>query len=509
MKIEKLGIALLGIVFGLAPAGESRAGTFYHNPAAAGWFGENAWGASESGPYTSAWIDGNTAFVAAGGTVTIEVTQNVALESLLRRSTGTTTLQKSSSPSTPVTMTLGGGTVDAGSHSSGSPLGNLTIGDGITLSGDFTLTRGNLNLGGTVGNFGAHAGTIAVTGGVLNLNAADRLSANSHLNLTGGDLFLKASTRLGNVTLNGGTLNLGNIGVPGLAFEMQNLSGTGGTLRANTAGAISTYPVHTLAIHQSVDGSYSGAIIGTVHPSGGTGSAFLQLTKSGTADLTLAGNLENLQRTTTVDEGRLYIATHTSSFGDTDEDGTTAILVAAGGSLGGTGTISTLAGDHVVVAEGGKLIAGTFGAAGRTTYALGEGSVLDLSAASARTGWLRIDLGSDSGPGTSYSQLLLTSGDLVIGSSLEFGDFDFNALAGFGAGSYTLISLVDGDIIGGLGPEITGEINGLSATLSLDPAGIRLTVIPEPGMVPLALAGGLMLLCWCRLRRSGRRINPR
>lgn len=508
MKIKKLGVVLLGMLLALTSATESRADILYYNPANPGWFEANAWGTEESGPYDSSWSDGNAAFVADRGTMTIDVTQNVAAQSLLRNSTGTTTLQKSSSPSSPVILTLGGGTVDAGSNSLGTISGNLTIDNGVTLAGDFTLTRGNLNLSGTAGNFGVHTGAIAITGGALNVNVADRLSADSHLNLTGGDLFLKASTNLGNVAINGGTLNLGATGANVLAFTMQNLSGASGTLRANINDGASSNPVHSLAIHQSVNGSYSGVILGTVASGGtGTGSAMLQLTKSGTADLILAGSVENLQQTTVVNEGRLYINTNTTSFGDTVD--TTALLVAAGGSLGGTGTIATLDGDHVVVASGGKLIAGTFGAAARTTYALGEGSALDLSAASAQTGWLRIDLGSNAEAGTSYSQLLIASGDLVIGPSLEFDDFDFNALAGFGAGHYTLISLLDGEIIGNLGPGLVGEINGLQATLSLDTAGIHLTVIPEPGSVSLGLSGVLLLLGWWRLRSSGRRINAR
>ncbi len=104
----------------------------------------------------------------------------------------------------------------------------------------------------------------------------------------------------------------------------------------------------------------------------------------------------------------------------------------------------------------------------------------------------------------SHRATLLSSGTLLIGTeNLNFDSFDFNALAGFGAGQYTLFATSNG-IMGSLGSGLTGTIDGLQATLGFDNDITRnsliLTVVPEPSPAVLMFGGMLVLLC-VRARR--------
>lgn len=82
----------------------------------------------------------------------------------------------------------------------------------------------------------------------------------------------------------------------------------------------------------------------------------------------------------------------------------------------------------------------------------------------------------------------------------EFDDFTFNAVAGFGPGTYTLFDA--GSISGSLGTETSGMIGAYGATLSIAGDGrmVSVTVVPEPSALIL-LAVGLLCLPW-HLRRK-------
>jgi hypothetical protein len=60
-------------------------------------------------------------------------------------------------------------------------------------------------------------------------------------------------------------------------------------------------------------------------------------------------------------------------------------------------------------------------------------------------------------------------------AGLAFSHFDFNQLAGFGAGTYTLVSGLPSLVEGSLG-ETTGTIDGRTATLAINGSSLELTV---------------------------------
>lgn len=124
------------------------------------------------------------------------------------------------------------------------------------------------------------------------------------------------------------------------------------------------------------------------------------------------------------------------------------------------------------------------------------------------TSLFRFELGSDSTAGTTYDQVKLLSsfgGTFDVGAGVvNFTNFAFTPLTGFGPGTYTLF---DGGFAttpaGSLGSSLTGQINGFDATLSQSGSNILLTVtsaVPEPGTVVLLAAAGLVVAAGFRRR---------
>lgn len=104
----------------------------------------------------------------------------------------------------------------------------------------------------------------------------------------------------------------------------------------------------------------------------------------------------------------------------------------------------------------------------------------------------------------SSDRITLTGGTLNIGSgNLGIDDFEFTTLGSFGNGSYTLFDGINA-ITGTLdSANLTGTLSGRDITLSMENGGtdVVLTVIPEPGSVPLMLGGFGILLGIQRMRR--------
>lgn len=280
-----------------------------------------------------------------------------------------------------------------------------------------------------------------------------------------------------NVLPDGTALSLAGAGA---ALDLSDFSETIGSL-AGVGGTEVMLGAGTLTFGgNNNDTTFAGKITGT----GGvvkTGAGTFELTGTGPNASTFTGP-------TVVSGGKFRVTGELT--------GTSSVQVAAGATLSGNGSIATANG-NVLLAAGAKLEPGT--AAGTLSLFLGTGT-LDLAGAvgSDASAALLFELGAIG----SSDRVLLSSGQLSIGTGgLEFDDFVFATLAGFGPGTYTLFDS-SSPISGTLGLDLTGTIAGLGATLGTADSGrdVVLTVVPEPSSVAMML-GGILVLAR-RRRRS-------
>lgn len=438
-----------GAALSLLPSIAAAGTLYYDREANPGWFSGTGWSTTGvEGTFTQGWTDGNIAEIVGGtGTVTVNLGNNTATVTGLARSDGAITGFSNG------TLNFDNGQI------SGTSL--LRFSSNLTVVGDFTMAGSN----------------------TLDFVTTDSLYAG-----------------LGHVTINGGEFRMGWTSNEEISVTVASLAGSGGSISTRALAGNDDSPVQSFTVNQAINTTYSGTLSGT----GISGAAvnYLQLTKSGNGHLTLDGTVDNLRQTTTVAGGGLYINSLNANFGDVQ--GNTAILVQSGGVLGGSGTITLgLADDSVVVEDGGGLVAGDRLAAGITTYSLSSGGSVDLSGATTASGWLHFNLGSDALAGDSYSQIVITGGSLNIGSGLlEFSDFNFTLLSGFGIGEYVLFDA--DEIVGSLGSSLTGSLGSYTGNLSQVGDEIHLTVVPEPVTASL-LAGFIALLAARVLRSSARK----
>lgn len=379
--------------------------------------------------------------------------------------------------------------------------GNTTISAGILQAQDATTyAAGDRTLtgGGAMGT-----GQVVINGGTLQLRVnGDNTSAAQALTYQNSSVFLNGATtsvidvdrvsggsaqnktlaftatsmsRGGKLTVTGGDgyqLQLGNLNLSGTGDGSSTLNPTSanvlltGTVNNNTNSTTSTL---------ILDGTTQGNVVSAAMINGvGTARVFA-LTKSGTSTWTLTG-ANTYTGNTVVSAGTLLVnGTHAA--------GTGTYSVASGGTLGGSGSITAAS---LAVAAGGKLAPGGNGAAATLAFSLTGG--MDLSASSNDTGAYLFDLG----PAGASDKITLAAGTLSLGT-LDFADFTFTALSGFGAGTYVLFDAAS-SISATLGTT-SGTINGAAATLSLDGVNndIVLTVAPEPSSLAL-MAGALLAL---------------
>jgi sialate O-acetylesterase len=156
----------------------------------------------------------------------------------------------------------------------------------------------------------------------------------------------------------------------------------------------------------------------------------------------------------------------TAAFGEISGSGTvrgerngasnTLTLTATGITPGTDGTIGTL-----TIAD----------STGTNTLNQPADGATGFSFASLATGGLKFDLAA---PGSS-DRLAFSGLSTVNLAGLAFRHFDFNQLAGFGAGTYTLVSGLPSMVEGSLG-ETTGTIGGRAVTLAINGSSLELTV---------------------------------
>lgn len=288
-------------------------------------------------------------------------------------------------------------TLNSGISGSGSLLkkGAATL----TLNGTNTFTGGTgLNAGQLILGNNAALGTGALTvGGAAALDGNTDLQLANAINL-GGALSLGSSHDL---ALNGvvsGTGSLVKNGNGALLLTGANTYSGGTTLNAGTTtgttnslqGAIANNA--TLTFEQGADGTYTGNL---------TGAGVLN--KTGTGALLLTGN-NTFTGNTNVNAGSLLVNGTLNS---------TAVQVASGATLGGSGTL----GGAVSMADGSTLKAGAATPLSVGSLALSSGSTLDFA------------LGA---PGASTTAVNV-AGNLTLDGTLNVTD-----AGGFGIGVYQL-----------------------------------------------------------------------
>ncbi len=444
------------------------------------------------------WTSGDSATFSNTSAAEATLTASTAIAGLSKSGSGTLNII---ADGTPRTLTFSGGNINSGN--------TIQISDYVNIQGNFNNTGARLLHQGN--NRTAYSGTGTISSGSVVYTNAAQVGSGSNFVVSGGTLTLEmgATANMGTVQVNSGSWVIGRDGNnAATSATISSLSGNGGAV--NTAATASSPQVRLLTINQSTDTAFAGAING----SAGSGLTLgqIQFTKQGAGNLTLSGNVtlgtSTANAGTTVEGGGLFINSNTTSF--TRSTGGSVALAVNGSSaiLGGTGTITVQDGRSVGInsINGGRLAAGLLNTAGRTTYHFNDGGQLSLAGGVSKgnDNWLLFDLGSAATAGTTYDQIRLTLGTLNLGAGLEFTDFSFNALAGFGPGTYTLFE-TPSSILGTLGTTLTGTISGFESTLSLslDGTDLVLSVIPEPSTSALLMAGAGVFL-YFRNRKNRR-----
>jgi hypothetical protein len=404
----------------------------------------------------------------------------------------------------------------------------VRFGGNVTVTGDFTAGVGGTQLAMT----NAYQGTATIQG-TASLNAfltpfSNATSTASNFNVNSFGLLTmthsSGSLTLGAVNVNSdGNFRLGATNSSGTPTTIvSQLSGNGGEITSAVAASngSNNNQLALLVVDQTTNTTSNTRFRGVA---GSTNKTYVRLTKQGTGNLTLTGRIDELQNVR-VEGGGLWIDENNSalnrSFANAaGGNGSASLTIANGGTFGGdfptlgrSLDIVGTGGRNIVVESGGRLSPGLVDGSGNATIGLlriafPDGGSVDLTAAVGNTGWLRFDLGANTTAGTTYDQINLTSGTLLIGTSLKFSDFNFTTShAGFDQGVYTLFSLTGSAALSGslnadqsLLSGIVGT-SGLTGTLGLDGNDIILTVIPEP-RASLLLLGAVVLWFVTRRRR--------
>lgn len=365
-----------------------------------------------------------------------------------------------------------------------NPLGLLTVGPTISDNGatPVGLTKsgsGTLLLAPATAN--SYSGATTINGGVLSVSdignggtpsaIGQSTSAAGNLVLNGGGL-----RYTGDATTTDRLLSLGLCSTLGARGGTIESSGAGPITFANT-GAIefNSLALLTLTLGGSnTDNNSFAPLLGDQTSIFGNVPSALRKSGGGTWILT---NANTYSGDTTIDAGTLLVQNIAGS-----ATGTGDVLVQAGATLGGTGTIT-----GPVTFDGGILAPGN--SAG--TLALGP-TVFDAASI------LEFQLDMPGIVGNQINDLAAVAGNLTLDGTL-----DVTGLANFGSGFYRLFNysgaLTDNGLTVGLLPSGYAAVVDTSIAHQVN---LNVALVPEPATIVLAGAGAIgFVLCARRRRR--------
>ena len=351
--------------------------------------------------------------------------------------------------------------------------GTLVMEGAVILNNDAGLGTGTLTLNGNTNGatleFGINGGKINNT---LNVVGTNNFTVNNVNNVVAGmmgsgTLTLNTGTTFsfeGNISAFTGTIKVGTVtnprfngstGSSNAVFDLGNtsallntrngaafiyLGALSGGVNTTLKGASSADTVTTYVIGgRNIDTLFAGKIFEV------NAARAAALTKVGTGTFTLTG-ANTYTGTNTVNGGTLLV-NNATGWGT----GTNVVIVNDGGTLGGTGNIY----GAVVINANGAIAPGSNGVGTltlRSNLTLNAGSILNF------------ELGT-----TGASDKIIVTNNLVLGGILNVTN-----AAGFGAGTYTLITY--GGLSGTL-PVVGSKPAGYSCTVNTNTAGqVRLVV---------------------------------
>lgn len=348
--------------------------------------------------------------------------------------------------------------------------GNITTTTGnLTKNGPGTLTLGSGSNTYT-GNTAINAGTLVVTS-LGNVGVASSLGSPAAGNVT---------ISLGSTATNAMLKYVGSGSTSSRGFTI-SASGATATIDSSGTGALNlSGNITSAATGTSRTLQFGGTNTGLNTASGtiaDNGSILLGVTKSGTGTWVLSG-ANTYTGPTNVNAGTLLV---NGSLGNT------AVFVASGATLGGSGTIA----GPTTFASGAILSPGN--SPGTRTFSngltLAAGSVFDFQL------------------GTS-SDLLSVTGGLLTGPATGTVTLNFTDSGGFAAGTYTLVNYATASGTQDFSADkftLGTTINGFTYSFGLNGSSLELTAvsaIPEPGTsAALAGAAALGLVAFLRRRR--------
>ncbi len=407
--------------------------------------------------------------------------------------------------------TLGGsGTIETASGNTSSTLSGVTIGSGSTV----TDSTGTLVLTGTItdhGEIDATTGTLdlnnaTVTGGTLGGSGTIETASGNSSSTLNGVTIASGSTvtdSVGTLVLTGTITDHGEIDATTGTLDLNNATVTGGTLggsgtietaAGNTSstlngvtiasGSTVTDSVGTLVLtgtitdHGEIDATTGTLDLDNATVTGGSlgGSGTIE-TASGNSSSTLNGVTIASGSTVTDSAGTLVLTGTIADHGEIDATTGTLDLdnaTVTGGTLGGSGTIETAAGNTSSTLSGVTVASGSTVTDSAGTLVL-TGTVTDHGEIDATTGTLDLD------------NATVTGGTLGGGGTIE-------TAAGNTSSTLNGVTIASGstvtDSVGTL--ELTGtitdhgEIDATTGTLDLDNATVTGGTLGGSGTIETA-----------------------